>query len=111
MFRTLSGFVMAKALPETGVLRKTSSTGVQYVGNYDTLVATEVVAAGPDETAIRAGDKVYVSGTCTKAPWAKARFEFNDSHVIFIPLNEVRLVEATKAPLPKMGCVNCDQGK
>lgn len=101
--KTIDGNIFAKPFDESGIIVNKTNSGLKYVGNYDTLIKTEVLA--DSAWGILEGDIVYVKGTSTKEHWAKTVYEINGVKGIFVPKDNVTLVESdpnsVHAQLPK----------
>ena len=103
--RTLYDVVLARSFDEKGIIVSKTTSGISFVGNYETLVHSVALADGPD--GIKTGDIIYVKGTSVKAPWARLIFALADGQKgVLVPRLDVVLVEAAPAyvdrprPLP-----------
>lgn len=95
--RTLSDKVLAKPFSEKGVIVSTTASGIKFVGNYDHLVKSEVIADGPD--GIKAGDTIYVRGTAVKQDWARTAFDLGSGVVgVLVPREAVVIVDSPVGP-------------
>lgn len=85
--RTLNGNILAVPFEEKGVMVSQNASGIKFVGNYDHLVKTRVLADGPE--GIKAGDVIHVRGTSTKTDWARGIFQFGETKAILVPVTAI----------------------
>lgn len=90
--RTTDKRVLAKPFSEKGIIISTTAGGIKFVGNYDHLVKSEVIADGPD--GIKIGDTVYVQGTAIKQLWAKTIYDVGNGILgVLVPIEFIVLVD------------------
>jgi hypothetical protein len=95
----MNDLVMTEPFETRGMQVGQTASGLAVSKSHTALTPLKVLADGPD--GIRAGDIVYVPGTCSVQPWAtKGKMELEGTPCIFIPKSEVKLVRPTPKPPP-----------